>query len=220
VTTERLLVLVTGSGPGLGKSTLARTLAGSLIHSGRSVELFQELDIEDHADFADVMREFTRTGEVARPTLLDAARRHLRGVAARQADVVIFDALFAFLPSLLAWGCSDAEINGFFEQTAELFAGSRVLEIHLRGNLRAALSRAVAREGGSWLSDQVKKIGGFRGAPPISTPEEAIGYLEVLAARTARLLEGAPWMVTFINADQGPRAVSAEAESALLALLP
>jgi Mrp family chromosome partitioning ATPase len=66
---ERLLVLVTGSGPGLGKSTLAERLAESLSDSGQSVELFRELEIEDDPAFVDVMREFRSTGEASRSLL-------------------------------------------------------------------------------------------------------------------------------------------------------
>ncbi|HEY1653333.1 MAG TPA: hypothetical protein VGG09_15720 [Acidimicrobiales bacterium] len=183
--------------------------------AGRSVELFRELDIEDHPAFAAVMEEFTSTGEASRSTLLRAANEYLRQSEGRGAEVLVLDALFGYLPSLLAWGDTDAEIDDFFRRMAELFSDSRVLEIHLRGDLRAALDRAVTREGEDWLTDQVKKTASFRGAPPIATPDEAVSYLNVLAARAASLLERAPWTVSFVDADAGEDDVLAQALEAL-----
>ena len=185
-------MLVTGSGPGLDKSTLAEVLAQSLLNTGRTVELFQELDIEDHPAFAAVMGEFRSTGDASRSTLLRATSEYLRQVEGRGAEFLILDALFAYLPSLLAWSDTDAEVHDFFRRIAKLFSDFRVLEIHLYGDLRVALDRAVLREGEDWLADQVKKTARFRGAPSTSTRDEAVSYLDVLAARAALLLKSAP----------------------------
>src|SRR5580700_5655934 len=97
---NRVLVLVTGSGPGLGKSTLAEGLARTVSEAGRSVVLFRELDIETHPSFSSVMEEFKDTGEVSRSTLLAAASDYLQDAENREAEVIVLDALFAYLPSL------------------------------------------------------------------------------------------------------------------------
>src|SRR5438874_1240538 len=49
------VVLVFGSGPGLGKSTLARGLAEALTQRGRRVRLFEEEDIWSAREFESVM---------------------------------------------------------------------------------------------------------------------------------------------------------------------
>jgi hypothetical protein len=184
------------------------------------VELFRELEIEDDPAFVDVIQEFRSTGEASRSTLLRATVAFLRQADRREAEVLVLDALFAFLPSLLAWGDTDEQIHDFFRRMAEVFSGFRVLEIHLCGDLRAALDRATSREGSDWLAAQVKKTAGFRGAPPISTPDEAIGYLEVLSARATSVLEKAPWTVAVVDADTGVDGVLATAHEVLRPHLP
>ncbi|HEY1830894.1 MAG TPA: hypothetical protein VGG38_11670 [Acidimicrobiales bacterium] len=190
---------------------MAESLTDALPGSDISVELFREMDIEHHPAFSAVIEEFVESGEVSRPTLLAAASAYLIEVAALQVDVVILDALFAYLPSLLAWGDTDEDIIEFLVDISELFANFDVFEVHLTGDLVAGLNRAGAREGGDWLTEQVKKISRYRNAPVIATTVDAAVYLDTLARRAIRLLEQAPWEVAFCKADRGASVVHSQA---------
>jgi hypothetical protein len=212
--TRQILVFVTGAGPGLGKSTLTQAITGHLEAAGLSVHTFREMEIEDHPAFVEVMKEFVVSGEATRPTLLEAADTYLKQIDAAT-QVIVLDALFPYLPSLLAWGDTDVEILQFFGQMARLLSNFEVVEIHLRGDLGVGLKRAGSREGGDWLAKHIKKVSGYQGAPNVSTLEDAADYLNVLASRSAMLLQKAPWTVAFINADNGIESTTAEALDAL-----
>src|SRR5438105_2095572 len=60
--------MVTGAAPGLGKSTLARSLSAALAREGRIVTTFMEEDIGERVEFADVMASFRATGRRRSPS--------------------------------------------------------------------------------------------------------------------------------------------------------
>jgi len=198
---RQTLVLVTGASSGLGKSTLARSLSEALAHEGVRVSLFREEDIRREPAFAEVMSVFEATGEVDTRTLLVAAGEYLRAARRQPVDVFVLDALFPYLPSLLAWGHTDAEVAAFFSEIATRFDGFGVIELHLAGDVAAGLQRAAGREGGDWLDDHVARMAARSGAPPIDSVDGAAAYLGALAARSRRLLEAAPWPVEVLDAD-------------------
>jgi len=213
------LVLITGSGPGLGKSTLARTLADGLRLAGYEVALFAEEEIETNPAFAWVMEEFQSSGRVELPALLKASSKYLGSLDERHVEVAILDALFAFLPSLLAWGHTDHEIAEFFQHMARLFSERPVLEIHLIGDLVDGLARAGAREGNDWLDRHVLKVSTYEGAPRVSDIRDAASYLEDLEHRSVSLLHNAPWRVEFLDVDSGFASVASEAAAIVESLL-
>ena len=202
------MVLVFGDGPGLGKSTLAREVAAALRARGRPVRLFAEEDFWTAAEFGEVMREFKATGRVARQTLLDAAAAYAATIAAADESVFVLDSLLPYLPSLLAWGWSDAEITEFLDEMAAVLNSFDVVYLHLVGDLDAALSRAEAREGDRWLAQIIRKYG-------VATRNELLAQFSAEAARAATILDGAPWPVVFINADAGARHAMDEAVRAV-----
>ena len=213
------LVLVTGSGPGLGKSTLARTLAERFRLAGYQVALFAEEEIGSNSAFAGVMEEFQSSGRVALPTLLQASSKYLDILDESDVQVAVLDALFAFLPSLLAWGCADHEIAEFFQHMADLLTERPVLEIHLIGDLVDGLARAGAREGNDWLDRHVLKVSTYEGAPRVSDIRDAASYLEDLEHRSVSLLHNAPWRVEFLDVDSGFASVASEAAAIVESLL-
>jgi len=200
VLSPQVLILVTGSVPGAGKSSLARELAAAFEADNRRVELFREEDIRRDAAFGQVMYEFDAVGEVQLATLLGAAADYLTSVRERGSDVVVLDALLPYLPSLLAWGYTDDDISNFFDRLAELFDGFAVLELHLVANPRVALARAAEREGGAWLNDHIAKVSRFtsmRGAP---TLDDVVAFYRGAIARSGRLLARSRWPVAQIDA--------------------
>ena len=99
------LISVVGSSPGVGKSTLCRSLAAWLSGTGASVVLFEEADILTRPAFRSVAGEFgDGTGSVRPETLVDAVRAYVTQEAAAGRDHLVTDALLPFVPSLVAWG--------------------------------------------------------------------------------------------------------------------
>ena len=200
---EPLLVLINGAVPGLGKSTLATHLTGRLRESGRDVELFQEEEILDRPEFTAVIQEWRTTNRVADGTLLAATSEYLAWCRHRSANVYVLDALLPFLPSLLAWGRSDAQVAEFFRQLAELMPGFEVLHIQLEGAVRSSLNRAREREGAAWLDSLVAKVGSYEDeGRKTSDLESVVAYFDSATRRSHELLAMAPWPVCFVDADQ------------------
>ena len=207
-----LLVLITGAGPGLGKSLLANRLHADLAESHVDAVLFEEHDIVDRLEFAPVMEEFRSRGRVEPETLLDCAAAYGRWCVARAADVYVLDALFPYLPSLLAWGYSDRSIERFLDRLRTRLDEVDMIELHLDGDATAALRRASAREGGDWIDRHVAKVSTFDDASAlVETRGDVAAYTRVAATRSRQLLRRAPWPVHFLHADDGPDSLFHEA---------
>ena len=210
---EPVLIAVTGDGPGLGKSTLVRLLHGAL-SSRFEVELFREEDILTDPSFDTVMAEFRRTGEASIDALISGASRFSQSVRTRRPVVVVLDSLLPYLPSLFAWGLTDTEIADFFATLASALEPTRLIQLHLAGDVREGLQRASRREGGDWLERQIVKTNSYRGSGQVSSAQDLVGYLEAGAQRARVLLRNAPWPVEEIDAFDGltdplPSALSA-----------
>jgi len=217
VVRSRLLILVTGCVPGAGKSSLAASLATALEGGGTRVELFREEHIRSHPAFSLVMSEFDAAGEVRLETLIASAADYLRSARERRTDVFVLDALFPYLPSLLAWGYADDEIADFFTRLAALFDGFVVVELHVVADARNALTRATEREGGDWLKNHTSKVSRFRTAGQVLSSDDVVAYYGDATARSQAVLTRAPWPVERICADDGPASANATAMAVVVA---
>lgn len=142
----RLIVMVTGAAPGLGKSTLVRNLAEALDRDPLSVTSFPEDEILARVEFEDGIASFREAGSASLDQLLDASRASIATSRQQPWDVVVQDMLFPFLPSLLAWGHSDDEISAFFHDLATCAAGSVFFKsISMVTRLSRSLEPSTAR---------------------------------------------------------------------------
>jgi len=210
------IVMVSGAAPGLGKTSLSRRIADALRIEDRRVELFEEADILEREEFAEVMRSFRSTGSAPADLLLDAARRY--AATARRSDERLFvqDMLFPYLPSLLAWGHDDGDIEAFFAALLAVCDGIDLLQLHLVGDPTRSLARAVRREDPPWLEWMLAKVATYADADgPVTDFDSLVRYFEAATDRTSRLLAAAPWPVVVLDADHGEAAVVEEALRAL-----
>jgi hypothetical protein len=196
--------MVTGATAGLGKTSVAHGVAARFAAANHQVEVFEEADILERAEFADVMSTF-RSGEAATlDQLLVAAGRYAYTCRRSPATVFVQDMLFPYLPSLLAWGYADEEIEDFLSALHDRLRGFTVVQVHLRGDASTAIKRAAAREGGPWLDWMIAKVAGYADLDfPVDDLVGAVRYFEDAERRTLRLLESAPWIVHVVDADAG-----------------
>ena len=213
---RQTIVMVTGAAPGLGKTSLTRRIADALRAEGRRVELFEENDIVEREEFADVIRSFRSAGSAPVDLLIEAAGRY--AATARRSDAQLFvqDMLFPYLASLLAWGHDDREIDGFFAALLAACDGIDLLQLHLVGDPARSLARAVRREGDAWLEWMLAKVATYADVDgPVTDFDSLVRYFQAATARTSRVLAAAPWPVVVLDADHGEAAVVEEALSAL-----
>lgn len=178
-------------------------MASVLASRGVRTQLFEEAEIKAHPAFVSLWAEFQATGQVTTNALIDSAGDYLNRLDASSVEVAILDALFPYLPSLLAWGYSDVAIAAFFEQLGIVFGARPVIELHLVGDLTTALARATGREADGWLEAMISKLAAHESASPVVDECDAAKLLEALARRSRRLLEEAPWPVVFVDPDAG-----------------
>lgn len=208
------LVMITGSAPGAGKSTLMRTLAARLRGLGGSVIEVSEDAVwgerqlgtlpVDYAtawpEFRALLHERPSGGSPTVTEVFDTfARVHRRVAAAR---VWIQDWSWIDLAEMLPWACANEEALLAFSCDLQRVARSRwPLVLHLRIDPQHSLRRAVAERGWIWFDRHAGGSADDRGR------EER---LRALAAsyrererRRLRVLEAGGWDVVVIDAQAG-----------------
>ena len=209
----RLIVMVTGAAPGLGKSTLVRRLVEELSSTGRAAIAFPEDEIATRVEFAEVMAAFRTSGVASRAQLLEASRSYIATSRDQSWTVVVQDVLFPYLPSLLAWGHSDDEIVAFFHDLADVCSDFRLVQLHLEGDPAESLPRAIEREDDDWLPWIIDKVDSYADATdPVTDLESLVMHLRRAATRARRLVDAAPWPAFSIEADASDGTVDAALE--------
>jgi hypothetical protein len=211
------LVAVFGVSPGIGKSTLAELLARRRAPESR-VDLFHEEDILSRAEFAEVAEQFRTSGVVDLSVLLDASARFVS--SARKFDVVVTDALFPFVPSLLAWGHDEHDIRTFVGALHDVLRPLDPVVVFLDGDAAEALQRASVRSGAGWLTSFIAKLGTYMVEPRVRDFADAVHYLRREREVTLRALSETGWKTIVLgDADrQVPDDLAAETTRRLEAL--
>ncbi|HEX5402199.1 MAG TPA: hypothetical protein VFX16_07855 [Pseudonocardiaceae bacterium] len=211
------LIAVTGSAPGIGKSTLCAGLNSWLTDLGLRVDHFREEDTAHRVEFAPLVGEFAATGQVRLATLLRTTADYLDAVRTRGADVALADSLVPFLHSLLAWGHSQQAAARFLDELTALLAPLRPVFVHLDGDQAVALRRAAEREGPGWLDWFITKLSRYRVNPVVHDFDTACTYLRHEREVTIRLIRAQPWDLVVI--DDAHRLEPADVERAARAAL-
>ncbi|KUL49360.1 hypothetical protein ADL22_08575 [Streptomyces sp. NRRL F-4489] len=187
---------VIGNSPGVGKSTLCRSLATWLAESGATVEHFAEADILTHPAFRPVAEEFgDGTGTVRPDTLVAATRAYVTGARAAGTDFLVTDALLPFIPSLVAWGHDEPAIAAVLADLAAAVHPTQVTVVYVQDDPATALRRAIDREGPAWADWYVSKLAASPGTRTVHDLDSAAAHLRHETALTERLLATTPWHV-------------------------
>ncbi|MEU9112967.1 hypothetical protein AB0D04_14565 [Streptomyces sp. NPDC048483] len=195
------LISVIGNSPGVGKSTLCRTLATWLTDRGAKVDHFQEPDILTRPAFRPVAEEFADGTDSVRPeTLIAATRAYVTGSRAAGLDVLVTDALIPFIPSLVAWGHDEASIARTLRDLTTALAPAQVTVVYVHDDPTAALRRAIEREDPDWEHWYLTKLHTSPGTRAVHDLPSAATHLRQEAALTQRLLSATPWTVIPVDA--------------------
>ena len=145
------LVAVVGASPGIGKSLLCTSLATWLSGEGWAVDHFEEEHVLTRPAFAQLAADFTTTGTVGPDVFVDTTVRYLTDAEATNIDVVVMDSLLPFVPSLLAFGHSEDDIDTIVDGLAERIATIPTLVVFLDGDATLGLqSQPIAGPGMVW----------------------------------------------------------------------
>jgi thymidylate kinase len=207
-------------GPGSGKSTLCTALAGHYEAAGQAVDHFREEEILSRPEFSRVAAEFgDGSGSVAPQTLIDGFTRYVDRSVADDIDLVITDALFPFIPSLLVWGHSEAEIARVVAELEEASAALTVIMVLLAADPAVTLPRAVEREGPGWIDGYIKKLSKGSGTSHVVNLSTAIDQLRREADVTRRLINQDRWTLVEVDATASAHAMTALVKRRLDAVL-
>src|SRR5437899_5876556 len=145
-------VMLEGVGPGIGKSTLAASLAKALAERGDDVDLIVDASIFERPEFTDAAegfrtKRFTRT----RVALPDAYRALVKRHAATGAWI-IFDWSAAGMVEDLPWASDLEDLTAHLREVHEIVAPLDPIVLVLEGPLELAMGRAVAERGAEWFA--------------------------------------------------------------------
>ncbi|MFG2529352.1 hypothetical protein [Streptomyces sp. NPDC048516] len=196
----RHLIAVAGNSPGVGKSTLCRSLAAWLGDTGATVDHFQEADILTRPAFRPVAEEFSDGSNSVRPeTLVECTRAYLAESRAAGIDVLVTDALLPFIPSLVAWGHDEPSIAGVLHELTTAVEPTQVTVVYVHDDPATALRRALTREGPDWERWYLTKLAASPGTSSVHDLASAAAHLRREAALTLRLLATTPWNVITVD---------------------
>ncbi|MET9023046.1 hypothetical protein ABZV93_23990 [Actinopolymorpha sp. NPDC004070] len=211
------LVMIEGVAPGIGKSTLAASLARVLRAGGSPVDLFPEEDLFTRPEFAEVAQGF-RTKDFPTPEhFLPAYAATFEAQRAGNAWG-IFDWNCAGMASDLPWAASDPARLRTLVRDVRLLAEERTpLVVSLRGDVRQATRRAAAERGRGWV-DYWARIADEHGVSEGPAFERIVHYQEsvqVLKQADLDILRTTGWQVVDLDASASADEVLGQALTAL-----
>lgn len=191
------LVALGGAAPALGVSSTARGLRDDLGSRGVRVDLVESEELLTRAAFAPVARELAVTGSATSETLLECVDAFLPG--GEDVDVVVCDALFPFVDSLVEWGYGELAIDGFAAALDERLAATTYVQVYLDADIASALRLAADREPEGWLDWYVDQLVRNDPSSLLAPMEQAAVLLSGRRDLTLRLAREHGWHLVHIT---------------------
>lgn len=147
-------LMITGVGPGIGKSTLAEGLADRARELGQDLDLFGEEQIFTRPAFAEIGRAFRERRDGVRvypdgAMLLEGYRRVLAGLGDA---VLVFDWTCLAMISDLPWAEGRPDVLlAHARDVLDLTAPLRPVIVNLKSDVEIAVARAAAQRGEDWV---------------------------------------------------------------------
>ena len=201
--------MIDGVGPGIGKSTLAVSLAQAIVARGLPVDLVPEEAVFDRPEFADAAVGFrTKQFDIER----DALPRAYEALVRRNAEAgawVVVDWSAGSMAEDLPWAEDIVVLTDHLRRVREIVADLDPIVLILEGELDTALDRAIAQRGEQWLQRHTALAGGGDAAQ--SPRGRALRAQRRRDQRVRVAFAGAGWAVELIDAMRSPETVLASA---------
>lgn len=208
---DHRLVMITGSGPGAGKSTLAGRLGRELDRRGESVRLWPEGALFEWPELAGLADRFRSRNYPSAADLISAFE-HVVGAA--EADTVwVQDWSWHDLAEDLPWAGDLEELCEFSRRMCSTAAGLHPIVLYLEADITAGLERAVRQRGVRWLARTRDALtpGTSRGR----TIEDVATAYTARERRIRQSIEAGGWPVVTIRVTATADRVFTEALSAV-----
>jgi hypothetical protein len=176
-------VMVTGSGPGAGKSTIAAFLAEQLTAEGVPVRYVSEDDAAHLDAFVPVRTSFRTGFPDPVDALLEASGNLVREYADRP-SVHLVDALLPGYHYLFGL-CPARRAASYNRELHQVLCSMRPMIVYLKSDVESAFRRAVEERGEKWLGEFLKRINGHYQAAqnvctalPLSSIGDVVSFFE------------------------------------------
>lgn len=210
------VLMMHGVAPGIGKSSLAESLAWSLQAQEITVDLFPEEQLFTRDDFSVVAEGFSTRVSPTPEAFLDAYEKTIGRCLASQAWLIC-DWNCAGMASDLDWAVADpARLDTLVRDVGQL-AGSEATVLFLEGDIGTAIHRAVRQRGPDWVA-RMLRIADDHGVGPGGDIERIVAYEQsCLAAnqRDRQVLAAGGWQVLSVDARGPAEDVLVQAKQAL-----
>jgi tRNA uridine 5-carbamoylmethylation protein Kti12 len=186
------LIMVTGSGPGAGKSTMTEFLAEQLAAQGVPVRCLREDDVAHLDAFAPLHESFRQGAPDAADALLAASGNLVRESAAPRVHLVDallpgYHYLFGLYP---AWRIASYNLDLY-----KALCSMRPMIVYLKSDIDSAFRRAVKERGQEWLGEFLKRINGhyqtaqhMRTSLPLSSIGDVVSFFEEMDQLMLRMV--------------------------------
>jgi thymidylate kinase len=202
---QHKLIMLAGSGPGAGKSTLSEFLFDQFTRCAIPTRWIYEEDILHLDAFEPVVKAFQHGQGDAIEALLAATRRFVQD-SMRSNVVVVTDSIFPAYAWLFAAGYPKAQIADFSAQLAQLLAPLQPLTIYLNSDVATSLKRAVAQRGTPWLDDLIAAMQTYTYCQthPVRDMTDVIAFFDSVTRLSIELLADWPHATLVLDTTAAP----------------
>lgn len=211
--TRNRWIMLTGTSPGAGKTTLSEGLTEALRTQGVAVDLVQEEAIFERAEFTEAGRAF-KTRRWASAEELLAGYERLVTKAERDGSTVIFDWSAAAMAEDLPWAEEQAALNDHVRHAKAIVSSLNPIVLFLEAPLEAAVDRATAQRGAKWLAEWTGNPGCADPSDTASNRERALANIGsgcIGTERNRAAFLAAEWPLIDLDASQPASTVLTDA---------
>lgn len=190
VTTNNATLLIVGTGPGTGKSTVAAALHDRLEHNGVPVLCWYETEVLQQPEFAQFFQLF-RNGDPAMVAALQVAVDSYLSNHVDAEQMFVAESLLPFVRWLLLGAVSDTAIDEYCHWLVQRLAPRSPTLLVLRCDRNAATERATADRGQHWFTQWAQRERDyplFRQNPQLDPTDRT-----ALFTKEQRFYDGLPW---------------------------
>ena len=204
---QHKLIMLAGSSPGAGKSTLAELLFDQFTRHQLPTRWIYEEDILYLDAFRPVVQAFQDDQANAMAAILATTAEFVQ--ESLRADLVtITDSIFPCYTWLFAADYSPPAIAAFSRQLAQLLQPLQPLIIYLDSDVARCLDRAVAQRGRQWLDELMVAMQGYTycQSQPIQDRDDVVAFFQATSQLSRDLLTEWPHPVLMVDTTIAPLA--------------